>query len=106
MLNKLTVSQLAELSNLSKAYISQVKHGKRSPSPKLLKFLEEYGRPSNPDRNYYRLFMQSRIAKEVSPATMRFYEVKLSRFLAEVNADKAKQYHIERFLLQFKNLGN
>jgi len=35
-LNKISVSQLAELSSLSKACISQVKHGKRSPSPKLL----------------------------------------------------------------------
>ncbi len=35
-LNKLSVSQLAELSNLSKAYISQVKHGKCPPSQRLL----------------------------------------------------------------------
>ena len=36
LLNKLSVSKLAELSSFSKAYISQVKHGKRPPSEKLL----------------------------------------------------------------------
>jgi transcriptional regulator with XRE-family HTH domain len=41
LLNKMTVSELAELSNLSKAYISQVKHGKRPPSQKLLEALGE-----------------------------------------------------------------
>jgi site-specific recombinase XerD len=50
--------------------------------------------------------MQSRLAKTVSPTTIRFYEVKLGRFLSEVNPDKVKQQHIERFLLQFKNAGN
>jgi integrase len=32
--------------------------------------------------------------------------VKLGRFLEEVNPDKAKQQHIEKFLLQFDNPGN
>jgi len=36
LLNKLTVSELAELSKLSKAYISQVRHSKRSPIKKLI----------------------------------------------------------------------
>ena len=47
LLNKLTVSQLAELSNLSKAYISQVKHGKRPPSEKLIQVLEKHYENSN-----------------------------------------------------------
>ena len=42
LLNKLTVSQIAELSNLSKPYISQVKNGKRLPSRKLLQALTDY----------------------------------------------------------------
>jgi site-specific recombinase XerD len=42
----------------------------------------------------------------VSPTTIRFYEVKLGRFLREVNPDTAKQHNIERFLLQFPNAGN
>ena len=50
--------------------------------------------------------MQSRLAKHVSPTTLRFYRVKLGRFLEEVNPDTAQQNHIERFLLQFPNSGN
>lgn len=50
--------------------------------------------------------MQSRITKEVSPTTVRFYKVKLGRFLKEVDPDKAKQQQIEKFLLQFPNPGN
>ncbi|MFC1962115.1 tyrosine-type recombinase/integrase [Chloroflexota bacterium] len=50
--------------------------------------------------------MQSRLAKEVSPTTIRFYEVKLGRFLVEISSDHAKQRHIEKFLIQFKNPGN
>ncbi|MDM7940085.1 MAG: tyrosine-type recombinase/integrase, partial [Methanothrix sp.] len=106
LLNKLTVSELAELSKFSKAYISQVRNSKRPPSHKLLSLLEEYSRPQKPDRDYYQLFMQSRLSKEVSPTTIRFYEVKLGRFLSEVEVDRAKQHHIEKFLLQFKNPGN
>jgi len=102
----LSVSRLAELSNLSKSYISQVKHGKRPPSESLLAILEQYSKPQKSDNDYYELFMQSRLAKEVSPTTIRFYKVKLGRFLDEVDVDKAKQHHIERFLLQFSNPGN
>jgi len=57
-------------------------------------------------KTYYEVFMQSRRAKEVSPTTIRFYEVKLGRFLAEVDPNKARQQDIERFLLQFRNPGN
>jgi site-specific recombinase XerD len=106
LLNKFSVSELAELSKFSKAYISQVKSGKRPPSEKLLHILGEYNQPPKPIQNYYNLFMQSRQAKEVSPSTMRFYEVKLGKFLSEVNPDKAKQNQIEKFLLEFPNPGN
>lgn len=47
MLNKLPVSTIAELSNLSKSYISQVKSGKRPPSEKLIRALEQ----ASPGRN-------------------------------------------------------
>ncbi len=50
--------------------------------------------------------MQSRLVKEVSPTTIRFYKVKLGRFLDENDTDKAKQHQIERLLLQFPNPGN
>ena len=43
---------------------------------------------------------------EVSPGTEQFYRIKLSRFLAEVNADAAQRQDIELFLLQFSNPGN
>ena len=43
LLNKLTVTELAELSNCSKAYISQVKHGTRPPSAKLIQALAGSG---------------------------------------------------------------
>ena len=42
LLNKVSVTKLAELSNLSKAYVSQVKHGKRPPSQKLLQALAQF----------------------------------------------------------------
>jgi transcriptional regulator with XRE-family HTH domain len=48
LLNKKSVSELAELSKLSKAYISQVKHGHRPPSQKLLDALVDYARPNQP----------------------------------------------------------
>ena len=49
----LSVTKLAELSNLSKAYISQVNHGKRPPSENLIKAMldelkKETGLPRNP----------------------------------------------------------
>ena len=39
LLNNLGVTEISELSKLSKAYISQVKHGSRPPSQKLLEIL-------------------------------------------------------------------
>ena len=106
LLNKLTVSQIAALSNLSKAYISQVKNGKRPPSTKLLDSLLGYCQAQKPTRDYYQLFIQSRLAMEVSPTTIRFYQVKLGKFLNELDPDKVNQNHIEKFLLQFDNVGN
>ncbi len=107
MLNKLSVSQLAELSNLSKAYISQVKHGKRPASDKLLESLHQFqGRRIKTERDYLALFLQSRQVNEVSPSSLRFYKVKLNRLLTELNADTAKRQDIEKFLLQFDSPGN
>jgi transcriptional regulator with XRE-family HTH domain len=60
----MTVSELALLSNFSKAYISQVKHGQRPPSKKLLKSLIKL--PEDDKRNgadlqkAINLFIQSR----------------------------------------------
>ena len=106
MLDKIAVSTLAASSNLSKQYISQVKNGQRPPSQKLLDYLAGFQRPKNPDKNYFALFMQSRLAADLSPKTIRFYESILTRFFQDIDADKAKQNDIEKFLLQFKNPGN
>jgi len=98
MLNKLSVSELAELSNLSKAYISQVKHGKRSPSQKLLDALASLEKPKKPDKDYLRLFLQSRQAIGVSPQTLRYYRERLSKFIAVVDYISADRQDTERYL--------
>jgi len=69
----MTVSELAELSNLSKSYISQVKHGKRAPSKKLIESLSQLVKPSKPHVNYVALFIKAR-SDGVSPNTLEFYE--------------------------------
>jgi len=107
LLNNLSVSQLAELSKLSKSYISQVKHGKCPPSQKLLESLSHYWiQHTKAQTNYLAQFLQSRQASEVSSGSLLFYRVKLSRFLDQLNADIAQRPDIERFLLQFNNPGN
>ena len=62
--------------------------------------------PTKTSIDYFGLFLQSRRVSEVSPGTLQFYNVKLGRFLTEVNADAAKRQDIESFLLQFTNPGN
>jgi len=100
------VTEISELSKLSKAYISQVKNGNRPPSKRLLETLTTYTRCTKTDYNYFTLFLQSRKAMEVSPGTEHFYRIKLGRFLDEVNVDTARRQDIELFLLQFSNPGN
>jgi site-specific recombinase XerD len=100
LLNRLTVSQLAELSNFSKAYISQVKSGKRPPSRNLIAALSEYAyrqRPQ-PSQDYLRLFFDSRMAMGVSPKTIAFYEDRLGQFTSSVEYTRASRQKIERYL--------
>ncbi len=104
LLNDLGVTEIAELSNLSKSYVSQVKHGNRPPSKRLLEALA--GQGTKTERDYLSLFLRSRQAMAVTLATLKFYQSKLGRFLSEVNADKAQRQDIETFLLKFENLGN
>jgi len=107
MLNKLSVTELAELSKLSKAYISQVKKGLRPPSQKLLLSLTTVKKlSSTASIDYSSLFLQSRKANEVSEGSYIYYRNKLSRFISEVNTEKAQQSDVEKFLLQFDNVGN
>ncbi len=84
MLNKLSVPTLAELSILSKAYISQVKHDKRPPSKKLIEVLARLGvqnRSDSIDSNTaLQLFLKSR-REGISPNTIRDYNGALRRAL-------------------------
>jgi len=98
LLNKLSVSELAELSNLSKAYISQIKNGKRPPSQRLLDTLASYAKPKRPDIDYLRLFLKSREAIGVSIKTHVFYNERLSKFTCQVNYLKASREAIQRYL--------
>jgi len=85
LLNKLSVSQIAELSNLSKSYISQVKNGKRPPSSRLLQALTDYYYTTNKGRGVANaqkaidLFLESR-RNGISPRTTDdFYKPYLTR---------------------------
>ncbi len=106
LLNKLSVTKISELSKLSKAYISQVKHGSRPPSERLVEALASYSRGTSTICDYLPLFLRSREAMGVSPGTAQFYRTKLGRFLSEINIDRAQRQDIELFLLKFKNHGN
>jgi len=83
LLNNLPVSQIAELSNLSKAYISQVKHGSRPPSEKLIQALNQFYSRHN-RRNGSEvdkaidLFLKSR-RDGISPNTIIFYRKPLNK---------------------------
>ena len=94
----MTVTELAELSNLSKSYISQVKHGKCPPSQKLLDALADYAKPTQPEKDYLALFLQSREAMGASPKTLRFYRQRLSQFVIRLDYTKATRQHTERYL--------
>ena len=95
-LNKLTVTQLAQLSGLSKSYISQVRHGKYPPSQKLLGSIGERTARKAPD--YFQLFMKSRLAMGVSPKTLIYYQDRLGGFVSQFDYLKARRADIERFL--------
>ena len=92
------MGELAKLSNLSKSYISQVKHGKRPPSPKLLNALGTPDRLKKPDKDYLDLFLQSRKARGVSPRTLRYYHERLSKFILKVPYLTAARQDIEQYL--------
>jgi transcriptional regulator with XRE-family HTH domain len=83
LLNKLSVTQLAELSKLSKAYISQVKNRERPPSEKLIQALRQSGNNGNRNNGYEAnkaigLFLKSR-RDGISPNSISFYRSYLSK---------------------------
>ncbi len=94
----MTVSTLAELSNFSKAYISQVKSGKRPPSQRLLELLAEEVTVDKPDKDYFHLFLGSREAMGVSPKTVIFYQDRLYRFVSQFNYLKVSRKDITKNL--------
>jgi site-specific recombinase XerD len=98
MLNKLSVTELAELSNLSKPYISQVKNGKRPPSQKLLDAITGIAKVALPQKDYLFLFYQSREAMGVTSKTLIFYKDRLSQFVRNVNYLKASKRDVESYL--------
>ena len=101
LLNKKGVTELAQLSNFSKAYVSQVKNGKRPPSQKFLDTLVEQFQAQNPANqagDYYNLFMQSREAMGVSPKTLDFYRERLVRFISGIDYLRASRQDIQRYL--------
>ncbi|UCG82587.1 MAG: tyrosine-type recombinase/integrase, partial [Dehalococcoidia bacterium] len=84
LLNKTPISTLVEKTELSKSFISQVKHGKRPPSQKLIQaLLEIHDKPSQAElewRNALDLFIKSR-REGISPNTIRDYRITLSKAL-------------------------
>jgi transcriptional regulator with XRE-family HTH domain len=84
VLDKWSVSELAELTNLSKSYVSHVRHGRRPPSRRLLQCLGELerrngrrnGQPSPYDA--IESFLKSR-REGASPGTIDFYFKYLSK---------------------------
>ena len=95
LLNKLTVTELAELSGFTKSYISQVKHGKCPPSQNLLNAINQ---TIHPEQDYLTLFLQSRQAMGVSHRTVEFYRDRLSKFVIAVNYLRATRAEVQRFL--------
>ena len=105
LLNKLSVTELAQLSKLSKSYISQVKHGKCPPSPRLLDAIAKHISLNNSDRDYLAYFLQSRQSINVSPNTMKLYCFILERFLSQVDPLRATRSDIEHYILGIPSNG-
>ena len=110
MLDKISVSQLAKSSKLSKQYISQVKSGKRPASKKLLTILEESFQPKKIKVDYVRLFLCSRESMGCTNKTIAFYRSILIRYEASMDYTRANRTRVERFLNSIpysnNNLGN
>jgi transcriptional regulator with XRE-family HTH domain len=94
----MSVTELANLSGLSKSYISQVKNGKCPPSQRLLNAIESSSKQNDKTVNYFALFIQSREAMGVSTATLRYYRERLSKFIRAVDCAKASRAQIQGYL--------
>ncbi len=102
LLNKFSTSTIAETGKLSKSYISQVKHGKRQPSQRLIGVILDLLPQSN-DReklaaidNTLNSFIKSR-RQGISPNTIRDYRIILSKALSVLGLSP-KTSDINRYL--------
>jgi len=97
MVNKMTIAQIAALTNFDKSYVSKVITGEK---PASLKFLEVLNKllPENKVPDYLQLFLQSRQSMGVSSKTIEFYKDRLKPFISEVNYLKATSVSIQRYL--------
>ena len=105
MLNKMSVTRLAELSNLSKSYISQVKRGKRPPSGDLIMSLEEFYHNQNKRENgninkAIILFLKSR-REGISPGSIQFYKAYLSKAIPVIGLNPSAR-QLSRYLNSLK----
>jgi integrase len=101
MLNKLTVTELAEFSKMSKGYISQVKGGLRPPSEKLLEAIRHHcckpqGDNGRLARKYIDMFLNSR-RDGTSSGTIDFYRCYLSKAIPALDL-KTTANRITNFL--------
>ena len=101
LLKSLPLATLTELTGLSMAYISQVRHGKRPPSQRLidaLNILQSPNKQNNSQTDYLTLFLQSRTSMGVSNNTLRYYRERLSKFITNVDYTKASRMTIQQYL--------
>jgi site-specific recombinase XerD len=104
LLKKRPTSQLAELSSFSEAYISQVKHGRRPPSPRLIQALSELHFQKR-SIDYVDLFFKSR-SQGLSANTLEYYERVLRRAWG-IALPGTSPYRIKGYLDSLSgNLGN
>jgi site-specific recombinase XerD len=97
MVNKMTIAQIAALTNFDKSYISKVVTGEK---PASLKFLEALYKllPESKVPDYLQLFLQSRQSMGVSSKTIEFYKDRLKPFILEVNYLKSTAVSVQRYL--------
>jgi integrase/recombinase XerC len=99
LVNNLTVSQLAALTNFSKPYISNIKNGVLPPSDKFLSVLAKAAQQEEPNKlDFISLFIQGRKSMGCSIKTILFYQDRLSQFIRKVDHLNAKSATIQKYL--------
>ena len=97
MVNKMTILQIAALTNFDKFYIHKVINGEK---PASLKFLEVLNRllPEKKTPEFLYLFLQSRQSMGVSRKTLEFYKDRLQPFTSKVDYLKSSTSSIQHYL--------